>query len=187
MKACNIWRYSQTNSIGFLIEADWRICTSVNVTSLVQIIACCLFSDKPLSESMLDYGPFESKHSIFHWRKCNWRCLLQKYQPSCLDLNVLIHWISYPLRLSSSLATVANTVSSWQESNFAQCFYSRYDVLPPNIVKSRSCEIGCCNVRIALKFDMHLGNAAAEVSKFQSDWKSLNSNLALSRLHEYLW
>ena len=48
-------------------------------------------------------------------------------------------------------------------------------------MKSRSCEIGCCNGRIALKFDRHLGSAAA---KFQSHCKSLNPNLAASRLHE---
>ena len=57
----------------------------------------------------------------------------------------------------------------------------------PNIVKSRSREIGCCNGSIALKFDRHLGSAAAEVpAKFQSDWESLNPNLAASRLREIL-
>ena len=46
---------------------------------------------------------------------------------------------------------------------------------------SWSLEIRCCNGRIALKF------GAAEVpAKFQSDWKSLNPNLAASRLHEIL-
>ena len=36
-------------------------------------------------------------------------------------------------------------------------------------------------------FDRHLGSSAAEVpAKFQSDWKSLNPNLAASRLHEIL-
>ena len=40
-------------------------------------------------------------------------------------------------------------------------------------MKSRSHEIGCYNDHIALKFDRHLGSAAAEMSvKFQSDWKS---------------
>ena len=43
------------------------------------------------------------------------------------------------------------------------------------------------NDRIALKFDRHLGSDAVEVAvKFQSDWKSLNQNLAASRLHEIL-
>ena len=66
-------------------------------------------------------------------------------------------------------------------------FTKRYDVLPPNLVKSRSREIGCYNDRIALKFDRHLGSAAAEMPvKFQSNWKSQNPNLAASRLHEIL-
>ena len=66
-------------------------------------------------------------------------------------------------------------------------FTKRQDVLPPNLVKSRSHEIGCFNGRIALKFVRHLGSSAAEVpAKFQSDWKSLNPNLAASRLHEIL-
>ena len=38
-----------------------------------------------------------------------------------------------------------------------------------------------------LKFDRHLGSAAAEVPvKFQSDWESFNPNLAASRLGEIL-
>ena len=47
--------------------------------------------------------------------------------------------------------------------------------------------IGCYNDCIALKFDRHFGSTATEVPvKFQSDWKSLNPNLAASRLHELL-
>ena len=53
--------------------------------------------------------------------------------------------------------------------------------------KSRSHEIGHYIDRIALNFDRHLGSAAAEVPvKFQSYVKSLNLNLAASRLHEIL-
>ena len=41
------------------------------------------------------------------------------------------------------------------------------------ISKSWSRKIGCYNDRISLTFDMHLGNAAAEVRvKFQCDWKT---------------
>ena len=37
------------------------------------------------------------------------------------------------------------------------------------------------------KFDRHLGSIAAEEPvKFKSDWKSLNQNLAASKLHEIL-
>ena len=60
----------------------------------------------------------------------------------------------------------------------------RTDVLPSDLA---SREIGCCNDRIILKFDAHLGSSAAEVPvKFQSVWKSLNMNLATSRLYEIL-
>ena len=49
-------------------------------------------------------------------------------------------------------------------------FAKRADVLPQDIVKSRSREIRCCNYRIALKWDRHLGKAAAEVpDKCQGD------------------
>ena len=49
-------------------------------------------------------------------------------------------------------------------------FTKRLDVLPSNLVKSRSREIRCYNERSALKFDRHLGSAAADVPvKFQND------------------
>ena len=66
-------------------------------------------------------------------------------------------------------------------------FTKRADALPPNLVKSRSREIGCYDDPIALQFDRHLDNAGAEVPiKFHSDWKSLKPNLAASILHEIL-
>ena len=72
-------------------------------------------------------------------------------------------------------------------NNPGPLFTKRTDVLPPNIVKSRSREIDCYHDRIVLKFDRHLGSAAADMPvKFQSDWNSLNPNLAASRLHEIL-
>ena len=46
----------------------------------------------------------------------------------------------------------------------------RADVLPQDLVKSRSREIACYNDHIALKFDRHLESAAVEVpEKFQGD------------------
>ena len=54
---------------------------------LVQIMACCLFSTKPLSKPMLDYCQwdnwehismkFESKCDDFHTRKGVWKCCLE--------------------------------------------------------------------------------------------------------------
>ena len=38
-----------------LIEAEWRRYASVNLSSLVQIMACRLVGAKPLSEPMLEY------------------------------------------------------------------------------------------------------------------------------------
>ena len=49
-------------------------------------------------------------------------------------------------------------------------FTKRTDVLPPNLVTSWSCEIGCYNVRIALTFDGHLGSIPNEVFRFQRAW-----------------
>ena len=45
------------NEVSFvkLIEADWRIYSSVNRPSLVQIMACRLVGAKPLSEPMMEY------------------------------------------------------------------------------------------------------------------------------------
>ena len=67
-------------------------------------------------------------------------------------------------------------------------FTKRTDVLPSDLVKSRSREIGCYDDRVALKFGRHLDSSAADVPvKFQNVWKSLNPNLAPLRLHEILW
>ena len=54
---------------------------------------------------------------------------------------------------------------------FGPLFIMGTDLLPQNLVKSRSRKIGCCNNRIALEFEEHLGGAAAEVPiRFQSEW-----------------
>ena len=53
---------------------------------LVQIMACCLFGAKPLSEPIRTYCQldpwehiwvmFQLKYNNFHWRKCIWTCYL---------------------------------------------------------------------------------------------------------------
>ena len=59
--------------------------------------------------------------------------------------------------------------------------------LTPNLGKSRSRAIGCCNGRDVLKFDKHLASPATERPiKYQSHWKGLKLNLAASRLREIL-
>ena len=50
------------------------------------------------------------------------------------------------------------------------------DVLPHDLVKCRSRGIGCYNDRIALKFDEHLGSAAAK----------LYANIGISRLRDFV-
>ena len=50
------------------------------------------------------------------------------------------------------------------------------------IVKSRWRDIECWNIRVALKFDRHVGSGAGDVPvKFQSDRTILNPNPAASR------
>ena len=86
--------------------------------------------------------------------------------------------------------TFADTKPVWdntQQTDSRHRFTKRTDFLPKDLVKSRRHEIKCYNDHIGLKFDRHLGSAAAEVLvKFQSDWKSLNPNPVASRLHEVL-
>ena len=63
-------------------------------------------------------------------------------------------------------------------------FTMRQDIVPPNLVKSRIREIGCYNDHNDIKFDRHFGSAAAYGPvKLQSDWKSINPDLTVSRLH----
>ena len=64
---------------------------------------------------------------------------------------------------------------SFAPDRYVNCTYhlftKRQDVLPPNLVKSRSRDIGYHDDRIALKFDRHLGSVAVEVPiKLQSDF-----------------
>ena len=107
-----------------------------------------------------------------------------------------VTWAHNPLRLIQS-QTTSRPVNPEREAmshttltallSPGPLFTKRQDVLPPNLAMSRSRVIGCCNNRIALKFDRHLGSGAAEVPvKFQSDWKSSSVNLVASRLCEIL-
>ena len=69
------------------------------VPLLVQIMACRLFGDNPISKPMMVQCQLDNKEHIskkfylkfktFHSRKCIWKHLLQKWRRSCLGLNVL--------------------------------------------------------------------------------------------------
>ena len=80
-------------------------------SSLVQVMACRLFSTKLLPKPMLAYCQldlreqisvkFQSEFYCFHSRKCISKCLLQKWQPFCsggdelnspLDFDGLFVW-----------------------------------------------------------------------------------------------
>ena len=63
-------------------------------------MGCCLFGDNPLSELMMVYWLLDPKEHIsvkfllkfrcFHSWKCTGTCRLQRWQPSCLCLNVFM-------------------------------------------------------------------------------------------------
>ena len=64
-------------------------------------------------------------------------------------------------------------------------FTKQTDVLPPDLIKSRSREIRVKTFSIALKIDRHLGSSASEMLvKFYNDTIIIKSNLAASRLRE---
>ena len=74
------------------------------------------------------------------------------------------------------------------------CYVSRplftrlTDVIPHDLLKSRSHEIRIQTFPIALKFDRHLDSSAAErPDKFQSSTIIMRSNLAAVRLREIWW
>ena len=84
--------------INWLRPSDAYICHQ-NRQSLIQIMACCLFSTKPLSKPVLtcQLDPWEhisltfgSKYDNFHWKKNSFRMYSAEWWPFCLCLNVLI-------------------------------------------------------------------------------------------------
>ena len=62
-------------------------------SALIHVMACRLFSAKPLPESMMAYCrldsweqisvKFKSEFYYFHSRKCIWNCRLPKWRPFC--------------------------------------------------------------------------------------------------------
>ena len=57
--------------------------------------------------------------------------------------------------------TLTATDSQYSDSKPVALFNKRWDLLPQDLVKSRSHGIGYDNAHISLKYDMHLGSAAA--------------------------
>ena len=87
--------------LNFFLLGDAYMCHWAG-SSLFRVMACCLFSNKPLPETMVIYCQldhykqcslkFLSKFRNFHWQNYTWRSHLPKWQPSCLRPKVLI-WI----------------------------------------------------------------------------------------------
>ena len=74
-----------------LIEAEWRIYTSVIQPPLVQIMACRLVSAKPLSEPMLEYCTFEPQRDLIPgFPKIIWKNVINTYRNNFHDLGTSI-------------------------------------------------------------------------------------------------
>ena len=115
--------------------------------SLVQM-SWCLFSDKPLSDTMMVYCQLDHeehssmeyhlKFKSFHSRNCLWKCHLQKWLPSCLGLNVLT-WIILvtliPGMYSHGTARELSINLGLNTNNLQQCYGSFMcgNILPVDI------------------------------------------------------
>ena len=70
-------------------------------SAIVQVMACCLFGDKPSPEPMLVHCQLDSWQQIsvkfksefyhFHWRKCIWNCHLPIWRPFCPGGDEITH------------------------------------------------------------------------------------------------
>ena len=68
-------------------------------SSLVHVIACCLFGTESLPEQVMTFcqmdpwdkvqRDFLSKLKHLHWQNCIWKCRLSKWRSSCPDSTVL--------------------------------------------------------------------------------------------------
>ena len=71
-------------------------------------------------------------------------------------------WISIIFAADEHNASTMPRMFQWCVDT-GPLFTKQYDALQPNLVKSRNRDIGCDTDCIALKFDRHHGNDAAEV------------------------
>ena len=87
----------------WLVEGEWRIYESINLPSLVQIMASRLVGTKPLSEpnaGILLIGPLGTNFSeilitihTFAFKKMHLKMSSEKWRPFCLGLNTGFPWI----------------------------------------------------------------------------------------------
>ena len=91
------WNISSTKMVNSL-RLGSHLCVVEQGHSLVQIMSCCLFNAKPLSEPVLEYCWLSLRNKL--QRNLNWNSyifiqkdafenILRKWQPFCLSLNVL--------------------------------------------------------------------------------------------------
>ena len=80
-----------------------------------------------------------------------------------------------------------NPKSYWQRWYIGPLYTLWTGVLPQDLVKPRSREIGCYSKCITLKCERHLGSAVAELPiKYQRVSKSFNASVEASKLHDIL-
>ena len=121
---------------------DTLIC-QWTVSSLVQVMACCLFGGKPLPEPMLTYCQLDLKEHIlmkyylkfesFQSRKCIWKCRLQMsailFQPLCgtsaaLPSNQLIAMSQNDCHISSIRSVI--TEDMWDNTRYIRTWISNH-------------------------------------------------------------
>ena len=99
-------------------------------------------------------------------------------------INYMIVAFIFPTNTENGMHREHPTITMHQ-CDAGPLFTKRTDVLPQDLMKSRSREIRVDTFPIALKFDRQLGSSAAEMPvKFQSDKIIMTSNPAVSRFHE---
>ena len=126
----------------------------------------------------------ESPFSIntWVWTKYTIWCSRQ-YSRAFSLMKSFVHWLTVHWNLFIPILGIYSLSGKTSYRRVNRCPGS----VRTNLVRPQSGEIGCYNYRIALKFDRHFNSATAALPvKFQSVWKSLNPNLAASRLHEIL-
>ena len=99
----------------------------------------------------------------------------------CLDMSTT------DLGIFVGCIDTAYIIAEWAGCKSGPLFTKRKDILPQDLVKSWSHEIGVYTFSITLKFDRHLSSAAAEMPvKFQNDTIIITSNLTALTFHE-IW
>ena len=109
---------------------------------------------------------------------CEYMCY-EYWHMYCLEYFVTAHHLL--LWYMKRLLCYRWTILPVGETDTGPLFTKGMDVLPPNLVNSRSREIGCYNDCTALKFDRHLGRGARQISKHLEKSKPESHGFETSR------